>query len=444
MKSIRGLIFGILLVVISTLLIARGAGALDQSPKVYVDVPSAIDVPGEGVRESGLLLGSNNAVRYEGVIVGRVSNIEVGVMGDFDEEISRVELQVDRDVLANMPNDALARIVPRTIFGDNEVHLVAPHDVAASERSTVMAERGDVLGLDTGPDARELYNVYEKVMRAVYELNIEGSLEGLRELRVGVEGRGEDLGNLIVRAGDLFDAVNPMIDGDVIPNIRRIAENVDQSLPDLVVTLDQSAELADMLNEREAGLRQLLVAGSTFTRDTAGLVSAISADTIVVLDSGTVAVGALNQGQGVDGVLNSLGNLGRNLAPAFQAGRLNITALATLEDPFPYSPADCARYPGLSSPTCGPAQPRPARQAAPLDAFPVQAQQLDSAIDGLAVPQAEDLDLLLNNPLALLERELMRGARGAATPAAETRTTPSAATATMLGPIVRGTVVEVR
>ncbi|WP_278315497.1 MlaD family protein [Lolliginicoccus levis] len=182
MKSIRGLIIGVLILVVSGLMIARGAGALDRSPKIYVEVPAVV-VGADGTNnEPGLLLGSNNAVRFEGVIVGRMSKLETGLTNDQGETYSLVEMQIDEDVLRNMPDDTLVRVVPRTIFGDNELHLVAPYQQAADGRSTSTLEPGETIALDTGEEAQQLYNVYEKVMRAVYELNIDKSIQGLREL----------------------------------------------------------------------------------------------------------------------------------------------------------------------------------------------------------------------------------------------------------------------
>ncbi|MBB3037691.1 MlaD family protein [Hoyosella altamirensis] len=446
-KSIRGVIIAVLLFVISALLIARGAGALDRSPKVYVDVPAAVEVAGEErPRESGLLLGSDNAVRYEGVIVGRVSNIQVGVIDEAGREISRLEMQVAPGVLEEIPNDALARIVPRTVFGDNEVHLVAPYGVELTDRSTVNLTAGDTLILDTGPEARELYDVYEKVMRAVYDLNIEGSLEGLRELRIGVEGRGEDLGLLIGQGADLLESLSPLIEGEVIPDLRRTLENIDVSLPDIVATMENSTDLADLLTRRSEGIREVLIAGAAFGRDAENFFGAIANDTVVFLDGGTVAVTALNTGQGIDGTLRGLRNAGTALGPVFRTGRLNIQALATFENPLPYSAADCPQYPGLSSPTCGPAEARTVTELSPEDLVP--------GLRGLfpaGAPADGVMTEMQADPLAVLERELMRGLRGAAAPAAgqpgsdrpSVSDRPSAATAMLLGPIVRGTAVEV-
>jgi phospholipid/cholesterol/gamma-HCH transport system substrate-binding protein len=143
-KSIRGVIFAFLLFAISAALVLKGAGAFDRSPKVYVNVPAEVNVEVDGemeAREPGLLLGSDNSVRYEGIIVGRVANIETGLTDEQGERYSRLELQVDSDVIADMPTDTLARIVPRTLFGDNEVHLVAPYEEVAAERDGHAARR---------------------------------------------------------------------------------------------------------------------------------------------------------------------------------------------------------------------------------------------------------------------------------------------------------------
>lgn len=441
-KAIRGLVFAVLILAISVAMIGRGAGAFDRSPKVTVTVPAAVNIPGEErPRESGLLLGSNNAVRYEGVIVGRVSGIETGLVDANGQNYSNVELQVRKEVLEGIPNDALARIVPRTIFGDNEVHLVAPYENEGVDRATTTLRGGDNLALDTGPEARQLYDVYEKVMRAVYELNIEGSIEGLRELRNGVEGRGGDLGRLVVQGADLLEAINPLIEGQMIPDVARIATNVEAALPSIIGTLDNGADLADRLVAKEDGLRNVLIAGAGFTRDAQGLFAAIRDDTIVILDSGRTAVTALNYGQGADALIASLRNVGNGLAPALDSGRLRVNIVATLLEPMPYTNADCPQYPGLASSTCGPAgsAPRPQRGTG--------VDQLVPGLGPLIPPDFNALVLPINlgpvqvgNPLAELERQLLGTATPAAAPVGDQ---PSIATQMLLGPLVRGTVVQV-
>lgn len=441
-KAVRGFVFFAVLIVISVLLIAKGAGALDTSPKVTVTVPAAVNVPGESEpRESGLLLGSNNAVRYEGVIVGRVSNVKTGLVDAEGRQYSEVELQVKRNVLEGIPNDALARIVPRTIFGDNEIHLVAPYETEGSARSTVNLAAGDNLALDTGPEARQLYDVYEKVMRAVYELNIEGSIEGLRQLREGVEGRGEDLGELIVQGADLLESINPLIEGNMIPDAARIATNVESALPSIIGTLQNSADLANLLVAKEDGLRQVFIAGAGFTRDVGNFVGAIGDDTIVILDSGQIVAGALTTGQGTDALLNSIRNVGERLSPGFQTGRLKVNIVATLKEPMPYTNADCPQYPGLASNTCGPAGSAPRPQAStPLDQLVPGLGPLIPQDFGALVPPIAIGPVQVGSPLAELERQLL----GPATPAAaQVGDQPSIAAEMLLGPLVRGSVVQV-
>jgi phospholipid/cholesterol/gamma-HCH transport system substrate-binding protein len=283
------------------------------------------------------------------------------------------------------------------------------------------------LALDTGPEARQLYNVYEKIMRAVYELNIEENLEGLQELRQGVEGRGDDIGRLIEQGADLFESIRPAIDNEVLPNLRRVTTNFDAALPDIVDTLNNSSELADMLLERQDGLRELLVAGAGVTGNLDSLLGAVANDTIVVIRGVEVTARSLSSNEGVDNFMDSVGAIG-GFGSAFASGRLNIQAVATLEQPLPYTSADCPQYPGLSSPTCGMGGPSTAPTPVPLN-------ELLSVLAGAPIAQGQGED-----PLAVLEREIMRRP---ATPASAESGRPSIATTMLLGPLVRGTVVEV-
>src|SRR5947208_8651453 len=59
-------------------------------------------------------------VKLNGILVGRVSGVHV--QGDHAE----LTLQIEKSQIRNIPTDVVARILPKTLFGEKFVELVVP------------------------------------------------------------------------------------------------------------------------------------------------------------------------------------------------------------------------------------------------------------------------------------------------------------------------------
>ncbi|MBM4725019.1 MCE family protein, partial [Rhodococcus hoagii] len=104
---LRGAVAVLVAVVAGTAMVLRGTGQLHRDPEVLVAIPAS----------AGLVNGEA-PVRYSGVDVGRIAGIDSGT------ESSVVRLRIDSDSIDLIPAAVLARVVPRTFFGDIYIQLV--------------------------------------------------------------------------------------------------------------------------------------------------------------------------------------------------------------------------------------------------------------------------------------------------------------------------------
>ncbi|WP_307846485.1 MlaD family protein, partial [Rhodococcus sp. CX] len=92
-------------------MVLRGTGTFEDTNDVFVEVPAAVGLVNGGA-----------PVRYHGVEIGRIASVEAG------SAESQVRLAIDSAAAELVPSSVLARVVPRTFFGDIYVELVDPVD----------------------------------------------------------------------------------------------------------------------------------------------------------------------------------------------------------------------------------------------------------------------------------------------------------------------------
>lgn len=334
--ALRGSAAIVVAVIIGALLVLRGTGALDRTETVTVAVPA----------EVGLITDSA-PVRYAGVDVGRVGTIDAGAQS------STVRLDLDRDLIGKVPADAQVRVVPRTFFGDVFVELVPGR--GAGTGTPVMLAGGDELAVDTGPDAVALYAVYARVADLLAAMEPEHVASAIGALAEGLDGRGERLGTMIDDLHAVSRDLGPhMLDAvDATGALADTLAAVETSAPTVLDSLAIGADLSDLALDRVAGIRAGVDAAADLSGRLQRLVSAHRTD---LVDGFGAATGALqvfgDNPSGLTAMLTSASEFGQDAARVFQTGRFDITAVAALADPLPYTYLDCPVYAGLSNPEC--------------------------------------------------------------------------------------------
>lgn len=428
---IRGVAFTVVAVVVAVLLVGRGAGLFDSGATVSSVLPAqAGRVPVHApVYHLGLKVGDVRA--SEGVAVGgTAAGVGAGGGGRDDDDVepgTRIDMLIGEDFADRIPSDVLVRVVPRTLFGDVRVDLVAPGAPAGAALRAYAGgptlRGGEELRADTSDEAVSLYDVFTRASDLLVAIEPEKMQITLTALARALDGRGEMLGRTIDDADRAGAELSPALEtaAAASPDMAYLAEDLADASPEIIATLEEATRLSQIVLDRPGSLRRLLEAGLAVTGSGAALADRTVAGAIqLVDDTGVVFDRTARNPHGVIDTLYALRPMGEKGAEVFSTGRFNITAVPSFADPMPFGPQDCPRYPGLDGSTC----------------------------TGAAAP-AHDPGLTIN---AAREREYLRELQAAAAsepgspvpPPEDPSLDPSTAAWTMLAPLVRGTEVTIR
>lgn len=446
--ALRGVLAIGVAAAVAVVLVARATGDLDQTADVYVAVPAS----------AGLITGQA-PVRYHGVNIGRIAEIESGT------DTSRVRLALDAESLQLVPDSVVARIVPRTFFGDIYLQLVDPDGT----RSGTPLARGATVSIDDSADAMALYDVFKKLVAVFSQVQPERMQTALTALSQALRDRGAQIGSTIDDLHAASDVVAPSLHRflDATPHFRDVMRSLHTATPDIVATLADATTVSHRMVEHESPITAATDAFARF----GGVLTAFLNDHREHLITVVDAAGQIlaTTGANPDGLVDTLAgakSFGDAGARVFSSGKFNITAVATFQGPLPYTTEDCPVYgetvgahcaesdtyadwavrpqpaPLSSStqaarlpdqiPTVAPPVPHlPAEAPLPADAPLPQASVAPASV--VTAPQIVDAAAEAD-ALSVLEGELL----GTPPPAA-----PNPATALMLGPLVRGTEVQI-
>lgn len=405
--AVRGLVASVVAVVVAVFLVARGAGVLDSGATVSSALPA----------DAGRIP-VNAPVYHLGVKVGDVRSSEGGATGADGEPGTEIEMLIRPEHAEQIPAGALVRAVPRTLFGDVRLDLVDPERPGAAR-----LEDGDRLPADRSDEAVLLYDVFTRASDLLVSIKPDRLQVTLTALARALDGRGELLGRVIDDADRAGEHLSPALENaaDASPGIAYLAEDLASASPEILETLQEATRLSQIVLDRPGSLGRILDAGLAASRS--GVVMAdrtVPGAITLAHDTGVVFDRTARNPHGVIRTLYAMRPMGEAGYAAFSTGRFNITAVPSFSDPMPYGPEDCPAYPDLAGSTCG---------AAPA---------ADRGV-GYTVNAASERDVL---------RELQAAAASEpgspVPPPAEPAAAPDAAAWTMLGPLVRGTEVEIR
>lgn len=221
------------LVVVSVLIFNK---AFDDT----VDVTLEADVVGSSLQE-----GSD--VKVNGVQVGRVSDITTTEHG------ADLTLALDPDAAKRLSSGTTARLLPKTLFGERYVVLSAPAGRADG------LESGDVIKQDSSHEARELQQLFDKLLPVLQTLQPQKLAAALGELSTMLAGQGESIGDTMVDWAAYLKKLNPSVPRmtEDFARLARVADGYDAAVPDLLDALDTMTVTSKTLVEKEADLRDV-------------------------------------------------------------------------------------------------------------------------------------------------------------------------------------------
>jgi virulence factor Mce-like protein len=197
-------------------------------------------------------------VKYEGVLVGRVSSVHSN-----GEEAS-LDLQLSKSLIHSIPGNVVARILPKTLFGEKYVELVSPKTPIGQ------LESGQTIQEDHSQVATELQDVFSKLVPVLRAANPAALSVALSNTAEALQGRGERLGNSLSLINSYFRQLNqdlPNIQHD-ISGLADLASNYADAAPDLLGILKHFSVTAKTFTVKQDPYAQFL-AGTTGFADTA-------------------------------------------------------------------------------------------------------------------------------------------------------------------------------
>src|SRR4051794_26964640 len=167
-------------------------------------------------------------VKLDGVLVGRVSKVET------DGAVANLTLQINKSRIDEIPDNVVARILPKTLFGEKFVDLVIP-DTSTNGH----LEAGDTISQDRSETAIELQTVFSHLVPLLRALNPAQLSIALSNLADAVRNRGDALGRNVSLVNTYFGQFNkdlPTFNHD-ISALADAASTYADATPDLLAML---------------------------------------------------------------------------------------------------------------------------------------------------------------------------------------------------------------
>ena len=206
---------------------------------------------------SGLVLDRGATVTYNGVHVGRVSDIEV--IEEDGSPAARLTAEVSSRFVPVIPANVRADVTASTVFGNKYLALSSPETPVVQRISA-----GDVITAATvTTEFQTLFETVNGIAEKVDPVRLNATLSAMAEALTGL---GSKLGRSIVNANTILTEMNrrlPQLQGD----LRRAADLADvytQAGPDLFDAVENSLDTSRTLNRQQSHLDAVLLASAGF------------------------------------------------------------------------------------------------------------------------------------------------------------------------------------
>jgi virulence factor Mce-like protein len=306
-----------------------------------VNVVANLTTTGDG-------LPSQADVKFRGVLVGAVKNVDVAAKG----ERQKVEIELKPEFAGDVPSNVTARVVPSNLFAVTSVELVfnGPADQYLHEGSQIAEDRsqGTIALQDTLTTVRTILDKIDPVQFG----------RVLGTLSQALDGSGRMPGSTVERLDRWLQSVDDSIPdlGVLLNDFSTSFHALNQSAPELVDVLGSSVKTAQTIADRRTALIALISNGAG-TVDTVNALFARNGDVGKQVTAGTSDMfGALAaDANSIPETIASLNNSLRKLNTTFHWGpqrQMVWNAGITLTPYKPYALEDCPRYGSLPGPSC--------------------------------------------------------------------------------------------
>ena len=312
---------------------------------------------------TGLQLSLGAEVKLHGVVVGDVRSVGTNGSG------ARLRLALDPDLAKQVPADVTARLLPKTLFGERYVALVAPD---ASTRKAI--KNGEVITQDRSRSGMELQQVLDDALPLLQSIHPDKLAATLGALATALEGRGDRLGGNLASLEAYLKQLNaemPTIADDV-RKLATVLDVYDGALPDLLSLLRDVTVTATTVSDQRQQLATFL-ADTTDAADVTTLFLNRHGDQLITLGKVSRPVLELlaTYAPEYPCLMEGLVALQSRVEDTFAGGRMHITLEITKDNGKYIAGRDEPVYGAHNGPNCWglPNPPTPAPEVALNDGY---------------------------------------------------------------------------
>ncbi|MFD8305243.1 MCE family protein [Streptomyces sp. NPDC059690] len=403
MRVLRLRLYGVVFLAVLALLLSLSVAVYRQAFTPVV----RIKLEADGL---GNQLDPRADVKLRGLLVGEVRSVHA------DGTKATLDIALRPQYVADIPSDVRARLLPKTLFGEKYVDLVAPaHTSARSIRA------GDIITQDrtrVGIEVQQLMNDLLPLLRTVQPGKLNATLSAFA---TALEGRGDRIGDNLTRVEAYLHRLNPHLPSltEDFARLADVAEVYGDAAPDLMEILRNTVTTSRTLVEERDRLANALTTTATAADTADGFLDA-NGDRLITL--GRVSRPTLElfarYSPEYPCLLAGLVHEEQASDQAFRGGRMHIT-LEVVRQRGAYQPGEEPRYGEHSGPDCrdlpSPSVPAPGvhlndgskkgSSSGPLGVSATRAEQravgsLVSPVMGVPADEVPPVATLLFGPMA--------------------------------------------
>jgi virulence factor Mce-like protein len=329
-------LYGVAFIAVLTLLLSLAVAVYQQAFTSVVPVTLQAGTLGNQ-------LDPRADVKLRGLLVGEVRSVRA------DGEKATLDIALKPEYVAFIPADVHARLLPKTLFGEKYVDLVAPRGSSARP-----IRAGDVITQDrtkAGMELQRLLNDLLPLLRTVEPGELNAALSAFA---TALEGRGDRIGDNLTRVESYLRRLNPHMPSlkEDISRFADVAEVYGDAAPDLMRILRNTVTTSRTIVEKQDRLAAALRTTATVAGTGEDFFD-VNGDRLITL--GRVSRPTLRlfarYSPEYPCLLEGLVRQEKASEEAFRGGRMRIT-LEVVRPQAAYEPGEEPRYAERSGPNC--------------------------------------------------------------------------------------------
>ncbi|MFE8987013.1 MCE family protein [Streptomyces collinus] len=336
MRVLRLRLYGVVFIAVLALLLSLSVAVYRQVFTPVVRITLEAD-------SLGNQLDPRADVKLRGLLVGEVREVRA------DGTKATLDIALKPEHVARIPSDVHARLLPKTLFGEKYVDLIAPR---GSSGRPIRA--GDVITQDrtrVGIEVQQLMNDLLPLLRSVQPGKLNATLSAFA---TALEGRGDRIGDNLTRVEAYLRRLNPHLPSlkEDIARFADVAEIYGDAAPDLMEILRNTVTTSRTIVEEKDRLAAALTTTATVAGTAEDFLDA-NGDRLITLgrvSRPTLELFARYSPQ-YPCLLAGLVRQEKASEEAFRGGKMHIT-LEVVRPQGAYEPGEEPRYGERSGPDC--------------------------------------------------------------------------------------------